>query len=457
MAENQSLGFFLNKLEKERPEEVLDIHDPMPRDFVFMAMAKELDKEEFPPIIRAKIEGYDMPVLGNVFASRKRIANMLGFEDESKIAENWAHIEKNLIAPKIVKDGPIHDVVLTEDKIDCGALPLMQYYPTDAGRYISSGIVVVKDPETGVHNLSIHRMQYKGPNRVGISLHSRRHLYYHYERAAKAGKPLEVAIIVGAHPSVYLAAVSKPALEVDEYEVAGAVLDEALELVRGKTVDVYYPAEAEIVLEGKILIDEHDDEGPFGEFTGYSTSRSTRNIFEVTAVCQRKNPYYEIIVPGNAKDHLFLAGVVRETFVYQRLKESIPWVKGVAYTTSGVNFHCYVQLEACPEGVAKQALTMLLGLDYQIKLAIAVDEDVDITRDEEVLWAVATRCRMRDDLFIVPNSFIISLDPTSKDNTNDKVCIDATMSKEMRDEVIVLKTKPEYKRVAADLIKGSRS
>ena len=100
---------------------------------------------------------------------------------------------------------------------------------------------------------------------------------------------------------------------------------------------------------------------------------------------------------------------------------------------------------------------MLLGLDYQIKLAIAVDEDVDITRDEEVLWAVATRCRMRDDLFIVPNSFIISLDPTSKDNTNDKVCIDATMSKEMRDEVIVLKTKPEYKRVAADLIKSSRS
>lgn len=168
MAENQSLGFFLNKLEKERPEEVLDIHDPMPRDFVFMAMAKELDKEEFPPIIRAKIEGYDMPVLGNVFASRKRIANMLGFEDESKIAENWAHIEKNLIAPKIVKDGPIHDVVLTEDKIDCGALPLMQYYPTDAGRYISSGIVVVKDPETGVHNLSIHRMQYKGPNRFGM-------------------------------------------------------------------------------------------------------------------------------------------------------------------------------------------------------------------------------------------------------------------------------------------------
>lgn len=457
MAENQSLGYYLDNLEKEKPQEILDISKPIPRDFILMAMAKELDKEVSPPIIRAKVEGYDTPVLGNVFASRKRIANMLGFEDESKIAENWGRIEKNLIAPQIVQSGAIHDVVMTGEQIDCGRFPLMQYYPTDAGRYISSGIVVVKDPETGVHNLSIHRMQYKGYNRFGISLHSRRHLFYHYERAAKSGKPLDVAIIVGAHPSVYLAAVSKPALEIDEYEIAGAVLNEPLDLVHGKTVDVFYPAEAEIVLEGRILIDEHDDEGPFGEFTGYSTSRSTRNIFEVTAVCQRKDPYYEIILPGNAKDHLFLAGVVRETFVYQRLKESIPWVKGVAYTTSGVNFHCYVQLEPCPEGVAKQALTMLLGLDYQIKLAVAVDEDVDITRDEEVLWAIATRCRMREDMFIVPNSFIISLDPTSRDNTNDKVCIDATMSKEMRDEVIVLKTEPEHKQIAIDLIDSARN
>lgn len=456
MAETQSLGFFLDKLEKEKPAEILDIKNPMPRDFIFMAMAKELDKEECPPIIRAKIEGYDMPVLGNVFASRKRIANMLGFEDVSKIPENWSRIEKNLIRPQIVEEGAIHTVVQTGEQIDCGQMPLMQYYPTDAGRYVSSGIVVVKDPETGVHNLSIHRMQYKGPNRFGISLHSRRHLYHHYQRAVKAGKPLEIAVIIGAHPSVYLAAVSKPALEVDEYEVAGSVLNEPLQLVHGKTVDVYYPAEAEIVLEGMIPIDEFEDEGPFGEFTGYSTSRSTRNIFQVTAVCQRKNPYYEIIVPGSAKDHLFLAGVVRETFVYQRLRESIPWVKAVAYTTSGVNFHCYVQMEPCPEGAAKQALSMLLGLDYQVKLAVAVDEDVDITRDEEVLWAIATRCRMREDMFLVPNSFIISLDPTSKDNTNDKICIDATMSKEMRDEVIVLKTTPEHKKAAEEFIEAAR-
>jgi len=457
MAKNQSLGYYLDKLEKERPAEILDVGEAIPRDFIFMAMAKELDKEEFPPVIRAKIDGYDMPVLGNLFASRKRIANMLGFENESKIVENWNRIEKNLIKPQIVPHGAIQDVVMTGNDIDCGEMPLMQYYPTDAGRYISSGIVVVKDPETGVHNLSIHRMQYKGPNRFGISLHSRRHLYHHYERALKVGKPLEVAIIIGAHPSVYLAAVSKPALEVDEYEVAGAVLNEPLELVYGKTIDVFYPAEAEIVLEGIIPIDEFDDEGPFGEFTGYSTSRSTRNIFEVTAVCQRKNPYYEIIVPGSAKDHLFLAGVVRETFVYQRLKESITWVKAVSYTTSGANFHCYVQLEPCPEGVAKQALTMLLGLDYQIKMAVAVDEDVDITRDEEVLWAIATRCRMREDLFMVQNSFIISLDPTSKDNTNDKICIDATMTKEMREEVIVLKTAPEHKKVAQAFINATRN
>jgi len=143
---------------------------------------------------------------------------------------------------------------------------------------------------------------------------------------------------------------------------------------------------------------------------------------------------------------------VREAGVFQRLKERIPWVKGIAYPTSGVNFHAYIQLEPCPAGVAKQALTLLMGSDHQLKLVVAVDEDIDIRRDEEVMWAIATRCRMERDMFIIPGSFTISLDPSSVNNTIDKVGIDATMSQELRDEVIILRAAPENKQKALELI-----
>jgi UbiD family decarboxylase len=456
MGENQSLSCYLNGLEQKTPQDIMDIREPIDRDFVFMALAKELDKEEFPPLIRCQLKGYDTPVIGNVFASQRRIANMLGFKDEGTISEAWNRIEQNLIKPQIVAEGPVQEIIQTGDEIDVGVFPWMQYYPSDAGRYVSSGIVVVKDKETGVHNLSIHRMQYKSANKFGISLHSRQHLFHHYQKAEQTGEPLNVAIIIGAHPAVSLGAAAKAALDVDEYDISGSVLREPLRLVRGKTVDIEYPAEAEIVLEGYISTTEHDPEGPFGEFTGYSTSRSTNNVFIVTAVCRRAKPIYEVVAPGPSKDHLFMGHVVREAGVFQRLKERIPWVTAIAYPTSGVNFHCYVQLEPCPAGVAKQALTLLMGSDHQLKFVVAVDEDIDIHRDEEVMWAIATRCQMQKDLFMVPGSFTISLDPSSVNNTVDKIGIDATMRKEMRDEVIILRSNPEDKAKALQIIAENR-
>jgi len=453
MPENQSLAHYLRQLEQESPHDILDIKEPIERDFLFMALAKELDKEEFPPLLRFHVQGYEMPVVGNIFASLRRIARMIGFEDEeSTLGEAWNQMEQNLIPPVLVESGPIHEVVETGAAIDAGAFPWMQYYPSDAGRYISSGIFVVKDPESGVHNLSFHRMQYKGPNKFGMSMHTRQHLFYHYEQAEKLGEPLPVAVVIGAHPAVMLGAAAKTALEVDEYDVSGAVLGEPLRLVKGKTVDIEYPAEAEIVLEGYISTTEHEPEGPFGEFTGYSTARSTENVFTVTAICRRQQPIYEVIAPGPSKDHLFMGHVVREAGVFQRLKERIPWVKAIAYPTSGVNFHAYIQLEPCPAGVAKQALTLLMGSDHQLKYVVAVDEDIDIRRDDQVMWAIATRCNMTRDMFVIPNSFTISLDPSSIDNTIDKIAIDATMSKEMREEVIILQASPENKQKADELI-----
>lgn len=441
--ENQSLGYYLKQLEEKRPNDFLDIPHPIDLKFEFQAIALELDKQPYPPIIRTHVKGYeDTTVVGNVFASRRRIAELLGDGGESEVAKNWIRVEKNTIPPVIVENGPVQEVFETEN-IDLNNLPLMQYYSTDAGRYISSSIVVVKDPETGVHNLSYHRMQFKGGNKFGISMHTRQHLFYYYEKAREAGKNLEVAIIVGCHPAVSMGAVARPGLNEDEYDVSGAILGEPLRLVKGRTVDIEYPAEAEVVLEGYIPTNEHEPEGPFGEFTGFSTSRSTQNLFYCTGFAHRKNPIYETTVPGRSKDHLYLAHMVCETSALTRIQEKVPWVTDLTYPISGGDMQAYIQMKQAPAGMAKVAMTMLMGLDYTVKLAVVVDTDIDIRRDDEVMWAIATRVRYGRDTFLIPESFTISLDPVSENNTVNKFGIDATMWQEMRDEVVVCRPRPE--------------
>jgi len=441
--ERQSLAYYLKQLEEKRPGDFLDLPDPIDRDYEFQAVALELDKQQYPPIIRTKVKGYeDTTVVGNVFASRRRIAELLGEGGEANVAKNWIRLEKSTIPPVIVEDGPVREVFQTEN-IDLNDLPLMQYYPTDAGRYVSSSIVAVKDPETGVHNLSYHRMQFKGGNKFGISMHTRQHLFYYYEKAREAGKDLEVAIIIGCHPAVSMGAVARPGLNDDEYDVSGAILGEPLRLVKGRTVDVNYPADAEVVLEGYISTSEHEPEGPFGEFTGFSTSRSTENVFYCTGFAHRKNPIYETTVPGRSKDHLYLAHMVCETAALTRIQEKVPWVTDLTYPISGGDMQAYIQMKPAPAGMAKVAMTMLMGLDYMVKLAVVVDTDIDIRRDDEVMWAIATRVRHGQDTFLIPESFTISLDPVSVDNKVNKYGIDATMWQEMRDEVIVCRPREE--------------
>ena len=449
----QSLSYFLQDYAEKRPQDILEVSEAFEQDFILMALAEELDKKTQPPIIKNKFKGCDIPIVSNLFASRERIAYILNCDNEDNISLHWPTVEKNMVKPILVENGPVQEVIETGENINAEAYPWMQYYKTDAGRYISSGIIAAKDPDTGICNLSYHRMQCKSPTKFGISLHSRQHLFDYYQRAEKKGEGLDAAIIIGAHPAVYLGAASKPAIDIDEYDIAGSILGEPLQLVKGKTVDVAYPAQAEIVLEGKILPFTREPEGPFGEFTGYSTSRSTENVFVVTAICRRAKPTYLITIPGAAKDHIYLSRVAREAAVFQRLKERIPWVKNIAYPKSGVNFHCYLSLKPCPAGIPKQALTLLMGLDHYIKFAVAVDEDININNDSEVLWAIATRYQAKRDSFIIPNSFIISLDPSSENNTSDKLAIDATMTEKMRNETTILAVEPEHKKYAESILK----
>ncbi|HMQ52902.1 MAG TPA: UbiD family decarboxylase, partial [Anaerolineae bacterium] len=204
------------------------------------------------------------------------------------------------------------------------------------------------------------------------------------------------------------------------------LLNEPVELVKCQTIDVEVPANAEIVLEGEILAGVHEDEGPYGEYTGYSTFRSTRNVFVVKAITRRARPIFLDIIPGYSTEHLLLGRVAKEAHVFQRLKEVVPNVVALNYPKSGTHFHAYLALDKTAEGQARQALMLLFGLDAYVKLAVAVDDDIDIYNEEDVLWALATRFQADTDLFVVPKVFCNRLDPSSVDGMSAKLGLDAT-------------------------------
>jgi UbiD family decarboxylase len=420
-----SLRDFLDELP---PEELLRVTQPVDPDYFKTALALELDARQRSPVIRfERPGGGEVPIVTNLFADRGRIARMVG-TDRAGFNTAFAAALQKLVPAEARAGGPapVHEVVQTGDEVDVQRLPISRHFEGDAGRYISSGVLVCKDPDTGVRNLSFQRLQMKGPNRFGASLHSRGHIWEHLQRCEARGRNLEVAVVIGCHPAIYLAGAAKVAMEVDEFAVAGGLMKRPVELVKCKTIDVEVPADAEYVLEGELLAGVQEDEGPFGEYTGYSTYRSTRNVFVVKAVTRRARPIFLDIVPGLSNEHLLLGRSAKEALVFTRLKELVPNLVALNYPKSGTHFHAYLSMRKSAEGQARHALMLLLGLDNYIKFAVAVDADVDVYQDNEVLWAMATRFQADTDMFMVPKVFCNRLDPSSVDGMSAKLGIDAT-------------------------------
>ena len=395
-------------------------------DYGPTALVLELEARGRAPIVMIEdAAGFGMPVVSNLFGCRDRIARMVG-APPGGFNDVWMRAMAKPIPPRIVATGPVHEVIEIGADVDVGTLPISRHFAQDAGRYIGSGILVCKDPDTGVRNLSYQRLQLKGPRRFGGSLHSRGHIWDHLQRCKAQGRNLEVAVVIGCHPAINLAAGAKVAMEVDEYDIAGALLGRAIDLVACSTIDVEVPAHAEIVLEGEILADELEDEGPFGEYTGYATDRSTRNVFVVKALTRRARPIFHDIIPGYSAEHLLLGRAAKEAHVFLRLKEMLPTLKALNFPKSGTHFHAYMSFKKQAEGQARQALTLLLGLDPYLKLVVAVDDDVDVFDETEVMWALATRFQADTDMVLMPPSFCNRLDPSARDGLSAKLALDAT-------------------------------
>jgi len=424
----QDLRSFVDAYGRAHQGEVIRVTEPVSIEEDVMALVLEYERRRrFPILVFERVAGYDIPIVCNVVASRRALAFALGV-DERALAAEYARRIKEYVKPVVVPKAPFGHRVLTGGALDLAKLPMPLYFPGDAGRYLTAGMLVARDPDTGVETEGYHRFQLKGPDRMGVSLHSRRRMFEYQRRAEAKGRALPCAIVLGLHPLVSMGSLAYPPPDVGKFEVVGGLLGEPLEVAPCSTIDLHVPAAAEIVIEGEIPPTVREPEGPFGEFTGYFSRRSTEHVFVAKAIALREKPWFQSIGSGRAGDHITTLGLIREAEITNALARVIPNVRGVHVPLSGTSsFTAYVSIAQSRPGEAKHVIPIVLGVDHYLKLVVVVDDDIDVFDESEVLWAIATRMQADRDLVVISGSLGALLDPSADERgVTAKLGIDAT-------------------------------
>jgi 2,5-furandicarboxylate decarboxylase 1 len=390
--------------------------------FELAAYAKRLDGQR--ATLFPQPGGHAIPVVSGLVSDRGWMAEAMGVEPADMLAR-FQDAASHPTPWQEVKSAPAQETVHRAPLDLAKLLPLPTHNEHDGGPYIAAGIMIVRNPRTGKQNVSIHRCQLTGPNRLGV-LVLPRHTFTFHRMAEEAGQPLDAAIVIGVDPLTLLASQAIVPIDHDELEIAGALQGRPLPVVKCVTNDIRVPAEAEIVVEGRFLPGVREPEGPFGEFPQTYGTRSNREVMEVVAVTHRKDAIFHTMV-GGGLEHLLLGAIPKEATLLTHLRRNFPNVLDVHLSPGGtMRFHLYVKLKKTQEGQGKNVILGAFAGSFDLKHVIVVDDDVDIHNPAEVEWAVATRFQADRDLVIVPESQGSKLDPSNRDGVGAKMGIDAT-------------------------------
>ncbi len=427
---HQDLRIFLEELKREQPGDILHIEENLSANHEPAELIFELDRQKrYPVVCFHSIDGNSMPVVCNVLASRQRLARAFGVQ-KNELASEYAERKKLSFMPVLKENPPFLHKVCEGNQLNLNELPIFRHSPIDGGPYITGGMAVAIDPETGAETCGYHRMQVRGKNRMGISLHSRKRMWEYLQRAEVRGENLKVAVVFGMHPLITLGTGAIVPYGQGKYSQIGGFMKEPLEAATCPDSGIPVPFWSEIVISGEILGGVHEKEGPFAEFTDFSCHRSTENVFVAHKIYMRENPVFQTIIGGMSAEHTLILAVPREGDLLRYLKEKLPMVTGVHVPYSGCGFfHCYISLKKTAEGQPLQAILQALAMDHNFKLVIVVDDDVDVNDESRVLWAVSTRMQASRDVVILPQHLGMgcTLDPSSDElSRSSKMGIDAT-------------------------------
>lgn len=423
----KDLRSFIAQIESEDPEEIARVTKPISPRYEITALLTQLEKSKrFPLLFCEKVNGSNAPVIINVQASRKLMAFALECRPD-ELAAAFSARQNRPIPPVELSAASVHEVLRLGDEVDLTQVPLLTHYDVNAAPYITAGIVVAADPDTGVRNTSYNRLMLAGKRELRIFMAVGRHLWTLHNKAEGRGEPLPIAIIIGVHPLFSLGAQAFTPSTDDEYAVIGGMMGEALRVVKAKTVPIVIPADAEMVIEGRILPHIRREEGPFGEFTGHAVSKDERQVVEVTAITHRKNYIFQDVHAGYT-EHKLMGAVPREAALIKAVRQTVPTVKNVCMPVSGnCRFHAYISIAKRTPGQAKNAICAAFASDMLLKHVIIVDDDIDVFDEEQVLWAVSNRFQADRGLVVIPNAQGSELDPSAgPGGINAKMGLDAT-------------------------------
>ena len=425
---------FLKYLEEKHPEEIFRVTKEVDPEFGVSGILHRLEADNhFRTVIFENVKGSDVPLVANMHAGFERLRYALGMEngDIDDFLEECAVRQEKPIPPVEVERAPVQEVVVAGQDIDVAKFPICKYHELDAGKFITAGLSVIRDPDTGINNIGIYRHQVHARNLLGVQLSETADANVIWKKYENSGEPCPIAIVIGHHPAFFIGSLCFSSMEADELCLAGGMMQQAVRMVDCKTIPLQVPADAEIILECLTLPGERRSEAPFGEYPGTYGPKRMNPVLEIKAVTHRRNPLYQNAFVGHA-DNLLLSGIIRTPFIERTVRIACPTVTKVAVPRSGrFRFMCFIAIDRMIEGEAKQAAMAAFVADPFLKFVVIVDQDVDVYNDTAVLHAIATRVRADRDIFMVPYAKGSPLDPASYDPAGGshlvtKMGIDAT-------------------------------
>ena len=447
----ESLKEFISRLESEG--ELVRITEPVSP---ILEIAEITDRVSKSPgggkaLLFENVDGSSMPVLINAFGSWRRIQMALGVSSLGKIAgeiERFIHIappeslidkarllpmllKASKFPPKIVssRQASCQEVALTGDAVDLDRIPILQCWPDDAGRFITYPIVINRSLDRSIRNVGLYRMQVFDKRTTAMHWHIHKDGAHFFHEYRKAGKRMEIAVAIGADPASCYAASAPLPYGIDEFLLAGFIRKKPVPLVKCKTVDLEVPAHAEIVLEGYIDPAEMRLEGPFGDHTGYYSQDGDYPVFHVTAITHRKDPVYLTTIVGIPPQEDFYLGKATERIFLPLLRTQLPEIVDMNMPLEGVFHNCViVSLEKRFPMQARRIMSTLWGMGQMsfVKTIVAVDANVDVHNEAEVLKLLLGEVDLKQDLFFSEGILDVLNHASDRALYGSKLGIDAT-------------------------------
>ncbi|MBW2067041.1 MAG: phenylphosphate carboxylase subunit beta [Deltaproteobacteria bacterium] len=431
-------------------------------DLELSHIAKLNEERQGPALLFEKVKGYDTPVITSVCTTTQRLALILGAPRDSTLTDLmrlWVQKNETKIPPKWVDTGPCKENIMVGDDIDLFKFPAPKFYPLDGGRYFGTAhFVVTEDPETGWVNLGTYRLQLLDKNHLGTQFIKGKHSDLMLKKYQAMGKPMPVCAVIGCDPLLFLMGAARVSAFDSEYDLAGSIRGEAIEVVKAETNDLPVPATAEIVVEGEVDAERFMDEGPFGEYTGYYSGVGTdpRNYIDVKCVTFRDNPIFWGTTVGRAvtDTHMTMALTYGSTLWQQLDAMKIPGIKAVYCPPEGSGrMLAIISVKQMYPGHADQVLTAAISTEmgaYGLKTVIVVDDDIDPWDIPRVFWALSFRFQPNRSQ-VIKRGRSTPLDPSLPIGQRDitgRLLLDATIPYDWKEKPVPIELdKDVVKRV----------